>query len=174
MGVANVTAPTTLHTGGLITCLAWVLYNEHAAYMCHIVLEAPTTHVQKIDGLAAQVEELHSQFRAAAGAPATGLHLAAALGSAGGHYKTNVLPEWMLALVPHDVPAPSKLILEMGKTPSSTSCCPGDRAATPPSGGEHPSPSSRPRRSRPRNQWSSELSRPGSMAAPAGMTSAHT
>lgn len=104
-GAAHVPVPTTLRTGGLITCLGWVLSNEHAAYLTHIVVLDP--QLVRPDGLAEQVAALARQFEEQCGAPATTLRLQGKLGPTGESvYPAGRLLDWMTALVPPGVPAP--------------------------------------------------------------------
>lgn len=99
-GVANVTVPTELHTSGLVSCVAWLLYSDTAAYLTHIVLGQPDQHVAK--GLAQQVTALARQFEDSSGSEPQGLRMYASEESA---YAGNEgrLWDWMYALVPKDV-----------------------------------------------------------------------
>lgn len=108
-GVTNVESATRLHTSGLITCMAWVLSNDHAAYMTHIVITDPLA--EKPDGLAAQVESLADTFTEKSGARPTNLTLQAAQSGFESQYGgKRELTDWMRALVPAGVLAPKFVV----------------------------------------------------------------
>jgi hypothetical protein len=69
-GVANVEAKTTLSTSGLLSCVGWLLHNDRAAYLTHIVVLEPTK-VPADGRIRAQVEALHTQFVEVAGGKPT-------------------------------------------------------------------------------------------------------
>ncbi|GEL94068.1 hypothetical protein [Cellulomonas composti] len=105
-GVANVLEPTTLRTDGLITCMAWLLYNAGAAYLTHIVIGNPkwvtTTN------LAAQVKTLADEFEKESGTKPTDLVLK--VNNLLHYGNADTLTDWMRALVPPGVRAPDKLL----------------------------------------------------------------
>ena len=70
-GVSGVAEPTTLRTTGLVTCVGWLLYNQTAAYLTHIVVTSPKTVLA--DGIQAQVDLLCGQFEKESGSSPTKL-----------------------------------------------------------------------------------------------------
>lgn len=105
-GVSDVTATTTLQTKGLISCIAWLLYNDRAAYLTHIVVDTPEKHLT--EGLEDQVQALATQFETLSGSAPTNLKM-----HVGPHlaYKKlgGELTDWMKALIPKHVAFPEKL-----------------------------------------------------------------
>jgi hypothetical protein len=60
-GVGFVEADTTLRTTGLVTCVGWLLYNDKAAYLTHIVVMIPGK-VLADGSIAKQITELCKTF----------------------------------------------------------------------------------------------------------------
>jgi hypothetical protein len=66
VGVTSVEAPTTLTTTGMISCVGWLLYNDQAAYLTHIVVLKPQ-HVKADGTIAAQVSAVSALFETVTG-----------------------------------------------------------------------------------------------------------
>ena len=66
-GVGNVRLRTTLHTSGLITCVGWLLYNDVAAYLTHILVEGDPRKIVADGTIKKQVEQLCETFAGKAG-----------------------------------------------------------------------------------------------------------
>jgi len=101
-GLAFVTAPTTLRTTGLITCIAWLLHNDDddAAYLTHIVLGHPGGYVDV--GVRERVQSIVAKFTRMSGSPPTRLTMRATDDSAYQKASWKTWP-WMQALVPPGV-----------------------------------------------------------------------
>lgn len=105
-GLANVTQRSRLHTFGLISCVAWVLYNARAAYMTHIVVGDPLKVSDA--GIADQVNVLVKLFTKKAGSAPT--HVKIVVNAAHLVYRKaetpaqdSEPPPWMGLLVPPDI-----------------------------------------------------------------------
>lgn len=100
-GVANVAEETRLYTSGLNTCVGWLLYNNFAAYLTHIVVLDPA-HIVADGSLAAQVATRVAEFTAGAGAAPTHVHIRVDSGQpayAGERYAA-LQAGWMAELLP--------------------------------------------------------------------------
>ena len=73
-GVGFVTQDTTLSTSGLLTCVGWLLYNDNAAYLTHIVVEQPE-HVLENGGIQEQANALAELFEQKVGSKPTKVHI---------------------------------------------------------------------------------------------------
>jgi len=93
--VAGQGSTVTLRTSGLNSCIAWLLYNQNAAYMEHILVGDPRK--VKSGGISAQIAQIQAQFAQRAGGPATDLHLH--VDESHPAY-TNTWPIWFKELIP--------------------------------------------------------------------------
>ncbi len=73
-GVGNVRADTTLETSGLLTCVGWLLYNDTAAYLTHIVVLHPEAVIANCS-IRAQAGAVYDQFVTATGTAPTNLRI---------------------------------------------------------------------------------------------------
>jgi len=97
-GVGFVKDDTTLRTSGLNTCVGWLLYNDKAAYLTHIVVLTPKT-VLANGSIANQVAKLCKLFSEAVGSLPT--HLVIKVDEDQPAYKTSLWKSgWMKELVP--------------------------------------------------------------------------
>jgi hypothetical protein len=98
-GVGFVETDTTLRTSGLNTCVGWLLYNNKAAYLTHIVVETPK-EVLANGSIAKQVAELCKTFSETVGRLPT--HLVIKVDAGQPAYQTSLWKSgWMQELVPH-------------------------------------------------------------------------
>ncbi|HKQ76230.1 MAG TPA: hypothetical protein VJ810_21225 [Blastocatellia bacterium] len=99
-GVGFVETETTLRTTGLNTCVGWLLYNDNAAYLAHIVVDYPARVIA--DGsIATQVQELYNKFSDIVDSPPTHVRIQVDEGQPAYNEKTQVwMSGWMKELVP--------------------------------------------------------------------------
>lgn len=98
-GVGNVAQNTTLETTGLITCIGWLLFNDKAAYLTHIVVLQPENVVA--DGyIKSQVNELSSQFELQTGSKPTRILIKVDEGQPAYKKESVWMSAWMQELVP--------------------------------------------------------------------------
>jgi hypothetical protein len=105
-GVSGVADPTTLRTTGLITCVGWLLYNQTAAYLTHIVVTSPKSVL--VDGIQEQADALCGQFEQESGGSPSKLIIKVDPGNPS--YSGVNVPgigdlAWMKALKPANCPA---------------------------------------------------------------------
>ena len=93
--VAGQGGSVTLRTSGLNSCVAWLLYNENAGYMEHILVGDPTK--VKRDGISAQIAQIQVQFAQSVGSAATDLHIHV---DASHPAYANTWPMWFKELIP--------------------------------------------------------------------------
>lgn len=94
----------TLRTAGLNSCVAWVLYNEQAAYMEHILVGDPKK--VRMAGIQARINQVAAAFQANVGAAATNLHIH--LDASHPAY-SNSWPLWIGKLIPDGVNAETSM-----------------------------------------------------------------
>jgi hypothetical protein len=99
MGVGFVEAKTRLKVSGLITCVGWLLHNEHAAYMAHIIVEDPDK-VEANGDIGRQVSSLCETFTQKIGSAPTDLVIQLSAHPAYNRSERNWKRDWMLELVP--------------------------------------------------------------------------
>jgi hypothetical protein len=99
-GVGYVESDTALRTYGLNTCVGWLLYNDKAAYLMHILVEDPRK-VLADGSIKAQVEKLYQTFLLEIGTAPTNLVIQVDQGQPKYEEKYQVWKlGWMQELVP--------------------------------------------------------------------------
>ena len=108
-GVGFVETKTTLRTTGLNTCVGWLLYNDNAAYLTHIVVDYPDRVLDRVlakDSIASQVQKLYTTFSDTVGSPPTHVRIQVDKGQfAYEEHKGVWQSGWMKELVPNSCKA---------------------------------------------------------------------
>ncbi len=86
----------TLSTSGLLSCVAWCLISDNAAYMEHILVEDPMK--VKSDGINEQVDQIVKVFVEKSSSPPTRVYIH--VDATQPAYKNDSWPAWIDNLIP--------------------------------------------------------------------------
>lgn len=96
--VAGSSGEIVLETFGIMTCVGWLLYNDQAAYMEHIVVAGLESNPVDTGALASASTASKNAFVANAGSEPTNLLIQLNVG-----YYPNGAPEWINSLIPDGI-----------------------------------------------------------------------